>query len=157
MVKRACMLIVVAFAMAVSVQAGEVIFVPLKIDGPAHDPARNSYWFGPFRECASVLDFDGDGDLDIAAGRNWYEAPDWIKHENFRDGAETNGPEIDDNSEFAMDVNFDGRPDIVSSGWMFLKGAFWYENPGKKRRRVEIHSHPPGDQHGRRHSRGHRR
>ena len=31
-----------------------------------------------------------------------------------------------------MDVNFDGKMDIVSSGWMFLKGAFWYENPGKK-------------------------
>jgi hypothetical protein len=75
---------------------------------------------------------DGDGNLDIACGRNWYEAPNWIKHTNFRDGAETNGPEIDDNSEFAMDVNFDGKMDIVSSGWMFMKGAFWYENPGKK-------------------------
>jgi hypothetical protein len=31
-----------------------------------------------------------------------------------------------------MDVNRDGRPDIVSSGWMRMKGAFWYENPGKK-------------------------
>jgi len=29
-----------------------------------------------------------------------------------------------------MDVNRDGRPDIVSSGWMLMKGAFWYENPG---------------------------
>jgi hypothetical protein len=29
-----------------------------------------------------------------------------------------------------MDVNRDGWPDIVSSGWMFMKGAFWYENPG---------------------------
>jgi hypothetical protein len=111
--------------------AGEPIFIPTKIDGPKHDPAHHSYWFGPFSECCSVADFNGDGKLDLAAGRNWYEAPGWKKHTDFRDGAETNGPETDDNSEFAMDVNRDGRPDIVSSGWMRMKGAFWYENPGQ--------------------------
>jgi hypothetical protein len=110
----------------------ETIFTPLKIDGPIHDPANHTYWFGPFCECASILDVDGDGDLDISCGRNWYENPHWTKHVHFRDGAETNGPETDDNSEFAMDVNFDGKPDVVSSGWMFMKGAFWYENPGDK-------------------------
>jgi len=115
---------------AVASYAAEPIFVPVKIDGPVHDPANHTYWYGPFCECASVLDADGDGDLDIAAGRNWYEAPDWKKHEDFREGAETNGPETDDNSEFAMDVNRDGHTDIVSSGWMRIKGAFWYENPG---------------------------
>ena len=118
---------------AVHAQLDEVIFVPVKIDGPKHDPANHSYWFGPFSETASVLDVDGDGDLDIAAARNWYEAPHWIKHHNYRDGAEANGPETESNSEFAMDVNFDGRPDIVASGWMFMKGGFWYENPGDKR------------------------
>ena len=113
-------------------QAGEQLFLPVKIDGPAHDPPQHSYWFGPFSECCSVADLDGDGDLDIAAGRNWYEAPDWKKHADFRDGAQTNGPETDDNSEFAMDVNRDGRPDIVSSGWMFMRGAFGTRIPGPK-------------------------
>ena len=33
--------------------AAEPVFVPVKIDGPVHDPARHSYWFGPFSECCS--------------------------------------------------------------------------------------------------------
>jgi len=131
MIQKARLLLAALCMLAsVAVFAAEPIFVPVKIDGPKHDPENHSFWYGPFSECASVADFDGDGDLDIAAGRNWYEAPEWKKHEDFRDGAETNGPETDDNSEFAMDVNKDGRPDVVSSGWMRMKGAFWYENPG---------------------------
>ncbi len=117
-------------AFGAGAEAREPLLVPVKIDGPVHDPAKHTYWFGPFSECCSVADFNGDGKLDIAAGRNWYEAPHWKKHENFRDGATTNGPETDNNSEFAMDVNRDGWPDIVSSGWMRMRGAFWYENPG---------------------------
>jgi hypothetical protein len=113
-----------------ALRAAEPIFVPVKIDGPVHDPKNHTYWYGPFCECVSVADVNGDGKLDLVCGRNWYEAPDWKKHENFRDGAETNGPETDDNSEFALDVNRDGRMDVVSSGWMKMKGAFWYENPG---------------------------
>lgn len=130
MTRCMCGFLALALLMAAAAPAAEPILAPVKIDGPIHDPANHSYWFGPFSECASVADFDGDGDLDIAAGRNWYEAPGWKKHVDFRDGARTNGPETDDNSEFAMDVNRDGRMDIVSSGWMYMKGAFWYENPG---------------------------
>ncbi len=128
--KAACLLTTLCVTAAVAATAAEPILVPIKIDGPKHDPANHSYWYGPFSECCSVADFDGDGDLDLAAGRNWYEAPDWKKHEDFRSGAETNGPETDNNSEFSLDVNRDGRPDVVSSGWMRMKGAFWYENPG---------------------------
>jgi hypothetical protein len=25
----------------------ELVFVPVKIDGPVHDPAKHTYWFGP--------------------------------------------------------------------------------------------------------------
>ncbi|MGE5570568.1 MAG: FG-GAP repeat domain-containing protein [Rhodospirillales bacterium] len=109
----------------------ELIFAPVKIDGPVHDPPNHTYWFGPFAECASVLDIDGDGKLDIAAGRNYYLAPKWTKFTDYRDGAETNGPDVDDNYEGTMDVNNDGRPDVLSSGWMRRQGIWWYENPGK--------------------------
>lgn len=120
-----------------------LLFVPVKIDGPVHDPANHSYWFGPFAECAAVLDINGDGKLDIASGRNYYLAPDWKKFADYRDGAETNGPDVDDNYEGTIDVNNDGRPDVLSSGWMRRQGIWWYENPGKtgeKWKGHELHS-----------------
>ena len=121
----------------------ELLFTPVRIDAPVHDPARHTYWFGPFAECTSVLDVNGDGKLDIAAGRNYYLAPDWKKVTDYRDGAATNGPDVDDNYEGTMDVNNDGRPDVLSSGWMLKQGIYWYENPGKtgeQWRSHEIHA-----------------
>src|ERR1700720_281026 len=81
----------------------ELVFVPVKIDGPVHDPARHTYWFGPFAECSSILDINGDGRPDIAAGRNYYLAPNWTKYADYRDGAQTNGPDVDDNYESTVD------------------------------------------------------
>jgi hypothetical protein len=118
----------------------ELLFDVVKIDGPVHDPSRHTYWFGPFAECSSILDIDGDGKLDIAAGRNYYSAPNWTRHSDFRDGAQTNGPDVDDNYESTLDVNNDGRMDVISSGWMLRQGVWWYENPGKPGVKWESHA-----------------
>ncbi len=126
-------------AVAMAQAPRELMFTPVRIDGPVHDPAKHTYWFGPFAECSSVLDINGDGKPDIAAGRNYYLAPDWRKVSGYRTGAATNGPDVDDNYEGTIDVNNDGRPDVLSSGWMLKQGVFWYENPGKEG--VEWRSH----------------
>jgi hypothetical protein len=144
-----CCLIPISCGSAAPAAAGEapreLMFVPVKIDGPVHDPARHTYWFGPFTECASVLDIDGDGRLDIGAGRNYYIAPKWTRYSDYRDGAETNGPDVDDNYEGTMDVNNDGRMDVLSSGWMRRQGIWWYENPGKLGEKWKSHALHPAD------------
>jgi hypothetical protein len=99
----------------------EPIFIPLKIDGPVHDPANGTFWYGPFNEGHAVLDINNDGILDIACGPNWYEGPKWVKHAGFR------GDKIV--CEYPVDVDKDGFMDIVSGGWL-ENGVYWYRNPG---------------------------
>src|SRR5206468_909017 len=79
-------------------------------------------------ESATVADVNKDGKLDIIAGENWYEAPQWTKH-RMREIPFISGY-IDDLSNFALDVNADGYPDVIASSW-FSKKMSWYENPGK--------------------------
>jgi hypothetical protein len=79
-------------------------------------------------ESTTVADVNKDGKLDIIAGENWYEAPQWKKHP-MREIPFISGY-IDDLSNFALDVNADGYPDVIASSW-FSKKMSWYENPGK--------------------------
>ena len=53
-------------------------------------------------ESAAVADVNKDGRLDIIAGENWYEAPQWKKH-RMREIPFISGY-IDDLSNFALDV-----------------------------------------------------
>src|SRR2546428_13871743 len=77
-------------------------------------------------ESLAVADVNQDGRLDIIAGEHWFEAPGWKKH-RMREIPFINGY-IDDLSNFAMDVNGDGYPDVIASSW-FSKKLAWYENP----------------------------
>jgi VCBS repeat protein len=88
-------------------------------------------------EACAVADIDGDGKPDIVSGENWYEGPKWVKHK-FRSLPYTNFY-IDDFSDLPLDVNGDGRIDIVSCSW-FGKRIFWSENPGRGRGEWQEHS-----------------
>jgi hypothetical protein len=84
-------------------------------------------------EGISTIDMNGDGYLDLLSGAYWYEDPgpqggEWKQHQ-FR-SVGTLGEFVSDCGEWAIDVNHDGAPDVVTTGWM-TNGLFWYENPKK--------------------------
>src|SRR5689334_16639526 len=84
-------------------------------------------------EAASVADIDGDGKLDIVSGDTWYKAPDWTAHRFREIGVWGRGPDSSgyraDFADLPMDVNGDGRIDIVSSDYASGE-IFWHENAG---------------------------
>lgn len=83
----------------------------------------------PYEACGAA-DFNGDGKIDIFSGDSWYEAPNWKKHK-VRE-VPPSGPNphyYEDFSDSPLDVNGDGRVDIVTCNY-FGKRVGWVENPG---------------------------
>jgi hypothetical protein len=78
-------------------------------------------------EGIDLADFNNDGKIDVAAGRNWFPAPDFIPRP-VRTIEDWSGY-VCANGDFAYDVNQDGRMDIIS-GAFHLPEVYWYENPG---------------------------
>ncbi len=107
-----------------------LLFPLLAVGASLHDEIRfdkHVVDLGVAESCA-VADIDGDGNLDIIAGENWFQGPSWKRH-HFRQ-LKFERDYLDDFSALVVDVNEDGRPDVVSATW-FARELAWYENPGK--------------------------
>jgi len=85
-------------------------------------------------EGISMLDMNGDGFVDLLSGAYWYENPganggEWKQHQ-FRTVG-THNEFVNDCGEWIVDVDHDGQPDLVTTGWI-SNGLMWYRNPGPK-------------------------
>jgi hypothetical protein len=84
-------------------------------------------------EGVTTLDMNGDSRPDILSGAYWYENPgsqggEWKQHQYRTVG--THEEFVSDCGEWTVDVNHDGAPDVVTTGWI-SNGLWWYENPKK--------------------------
>ena len=79
-------------------------------------------------ETSAFADLNGDGNVDIVAGENWFEGPTWEKH-RFRSLGFFNNY-IDNFSDVPLDVDSDGAIDVISVAWN-AKRVAWFKNPGK--------------------------
>ncbi|WP_255484310.1 VCBS repeat-containing protein [Granulicella sp. 5B5] len=85
-------------------------------------------------EGISVLDMNGDGFPDLLSGAYWYQNPganggDWKQHQFRTVGIHNEF--VSDCGEWIVDVDHDGLPDLITTGWI-SNGLWWYRNPGPK-------------------------
>ena len=82
-------------------------------------------------EACGVADFNNDGKLDVIAGPYLYLAPDFkarkVREEVKSDVKEDGKGYAHDFMNLPLDVNADGKLDVVSGNW-FSKETWWIEN-----------------------------
>jgi hypothetical protein len=72
-------------------------------------------------------DVNGDGKLDIVAGRNWFLNGDWASRP-LRNIDDWNGY-VQSNGDYLLDVDADGRLDVIAGSFLPTQ-VHWYRNPG---------------------------
>jgi len=80
-------------------------------------------------EGIDVADIDGDGNVDIVAGRNWYQAPDFAPRP-LRLIEDWNGY-VESNGDFCHDVDKDGLIDVIAGSFLPSQ-VHWFKNPGSE-------------------------
>ena len=80
-------------------------------------------------EACSAADFNNDGKLEIVCGEYMYSGKNFSSKTKICDIV-YDGNYIHDFSDYPLDVNGDGYPDIITGSW-WSDGLFWRENPGK--------------------------
>ena len=82
-------------------------------------------------EGASVADFDGDGNVDLASGPYWWRGPEFEERFEYREVKPFDPRGYSDHFfSFTTDVDGDGDVDLISVGFPG-KEAKAYLNPGK--------------------------
>ncbi len=78
-------------------------------------------------------DIDGDGKLDLVAGRCWFRNPDFVARP-LRPIPDWNGY-VESNGDFLFDVDGDSRLDVIAGSFLPTQ-VHWYQNPGDEALRL---------------------
>lgn len=78
-------------------------------------------------EGMAAADIDGDGKMDLVAGRNWFRGGDWASRP-LRAIDDWNGY-VKSNGDYLWDVDQDGRMDVVAGDFLGTQ-VRWFRNPG---------------------------
>jgi hypothetical protein len=124
------------FVAAAAVASAALLFAATATRSPEIPFQRHAVDLGIPESC-TVADFNNDGRPDIFAGDSWYENPTWKKH--YVRPVQEYGTYTASLTDLALDVDGDGKMDVISSGWHSQK-IWWSRNPGKPGAQWEDHT-----------------